>query len=219
MKIKKYFLTLFLILFFSVGCISAHAEEFADKWYQIEIIVFSHLSEQAIDSEQWPSVHPPNFSHAGVIQLLDKNQKARLSNQYRLLSKNQFGLLKENQLLQKKPGYQVLLHLIWQQKVQTPEQAKPIHIYNDFTQTNHLNGTITIGVKKYFDVHVNLFLGVPVSKLIELSKTSYFRNLSGKIAYFHLLQTRRMRSDELNYIDHPLYGVLIKIKRIGNHIT
>lgn len=208
-----------LLFFLMIGISVANAEQFSDKWYQIEVIVFSHLSEQAIDSEQWPSVNPPNFSHSGVIQLLDKNLNAVLFNQYRLLPNSQFALKKEDQLIQKQPGYQILLHLVWQQKVQTPEQAKPIHIYNDSTFTNQLNGTITIGVKKYFDVHLNLYLGVPVSELTALSKTSYFRNISEKMAYFHLLQTRRMRSNELNYIDHPLYGVLIKITRIGDHFT
>ncbi|MBS0351525.1 MAG: hypothetical protein JSR33_10145, partial [Proteobacteria bacterium] len=33
---------------------------------------------------------------------------------------------------------------------------------------------------------------------------------------FNLIQNLRMKSEELNYIDHPLYGVLIKIIPLGS---
>ena len=61
---------------------------------------------------------------------------------------------------------------------------------------------------RYIDLKFNLLFAQPLSTI---SGANDYSNTQGRFAYFRLQQNRRMRSRELNYIGHPLYGVLVKV--------
>ena len=46
--------------------------------------------------------------------------------------------------------------------------------------------------------------------LIELEEN---RGLFKMHATYRMVQSRRMRSNELHYLDHPLFGVIVRINR------
>ena len=103
------------------------------------------------------------------------------------LSPSQFILKNEQHRLDQSPAYRTLLHIAWRQLIvdASPARARLI-------QDNNVEGIIRVSVQRYLNVALNLV----------------FKNNSN---YFYLSQNRRMRSNELNYVDFPLYGVLIKI--------
>ena len=64
-----------------------------------------------------------------------------------------------------------------------------------------VHGTVTVSLARYLQVEVDLLYSRPASGQAAASNTAPTR--------FRLVSQRRMRSGELHYIDHPLFGVLI----------
>jgi len=219
-KIKALILSLFTILF----CISIQAAPTnTDKWYQIELLIFSHITEQGLNSEQWPWTTP---------SYQQKAQTIRLNTNLDLLPDTSFVMKREEKRISEKTGYHILLHIAWRQQIRHPRFAKPIHIFggmvynpsgnviaNDSngnlpynsSEVWQVNGTITISIRRYLGLNLNLLFANPTSELPRNFRKNNTDNVLGQFAYFRLLQSRRMRSKELNYIGHPLYGVLVKV--------
>lgn len=227
--IKCILLGIFLCFFCNL--VNAEESSFAGKWYKIEVVVFSQLSRQALNSEQWPVVNPEFFTGNNIIQL---NKENNPYTNYVLLPEHHYSLNSEVRELNRQPNYHVILHLAWKQKISEPDQAQPVHIFGGNIQGNpsetnnslfanldyalikpwQVDGTVTVSVQRYFDVKLNLYFALPAAMLAKSSSTGYFPDIHKGVVYFHLLQDRRMRSNELNYVSHPLYGVLIKIVRM-----
>ena len=82
--------------------------------------------------------------------------------------------------------------------------------------TYQVNGDIAISLNRFFNFKFNLLFTEPTASLQKIDRQFNRNNQWGQWSYFHLYQRRRMRSGELNYIDHPLYGILVMIKPIDN---
>ncbi len=199
--------------------------------YQVELIVFSHFTSQAVDAEQWPWARGRYVKPKAAIELSPLADNATKKAPFYLLPKKDFRLKREARALARQRGYKILLHIAWRQQISGPRNTKAVHIYggNNFNskgrvifsdtvgnspyQANgqwQINGTIKLSRKRYFDLHLNLYFATPSRILKRYAKNHYFKGVSG-LAYFHLAQNRRMKSRELNYIGYPFYGVLIKV--------
>ena len=105
--------------------------------------------------------------------------------------------------LRNNPDYRVLFHEAWQMPVygKNRKRTLPIRIQGGQRINNRyeLDGTITVSVARYLHVDTNLFL-------------SKFQTVEGEPQVSQVIpmqQSRRMRSKELHYIDHPKFGILI----------
>ncbi len=225
-KLNRPLKLLLLATLLSVFCNNANAED--AKWYQVELIVFSHITQSAINSEQWPLISYTNIFKRPVINLThdDENQA------YSLLSGNKLTLTKDAERIAQRNNYKILLHISWQQPFNKGRHSEAIHIYggNNYAENTSINDTSTdetlpyqsaykwqldgllnVKLQRYFNVHFNFLLSEPTSMLSHIAQSDYFDNDNNLFTYFHLIQSRRMRSKELNFIDHPLYGFLIQI--------
>src|SRR3989344_2516945 len=72
------------------------------KWYQIEMIVFSQITEQGLGSEQWPLL-------SGALKVPAHAQTPSL------LPSSQFRLLEAERALRQTPQYKILMHIAWNQ--------------------------------------------------------------------------------------------------------
>lgn len=107
------------------------------------------------------------------------------------------------------------------QALHTPTSLTPTRAYQP-EQHWEMDGTLTLTHHRYFNAKLNLFFTVPLPVIQRYTQTAFFQGSanprwdSGKRwhwVYFQLKQNHRIRRDTLNYIDFPLYGVLIKIQR------
>lgn len=105
---------------------------------------------------------------------------------------------------------------------QSVEMPAPQHLYR-------LSGTVKIVLSHYLHVYTNLVLNVPTQPLVgnngqttQIEDSSVIDNPAalpspgGTLTQVHIIEHRRTRSRVLNYIDHPLLGILIEIWPIGN---
>jgi hypothetical protein len=188
------------------------------NWKKIEVIVFSKITRDALLSEQWFMPNEiPHFSTAVNLVAIDSGDRSFASP----LSRDDWQLNSVAYRLAKH-HYRILLHRAWIQNFSSSSKksiflsgGKPLQS-NFLTHVQReLNGTINIRLNRYFEVNINLLFIQPTDHLLTLISgrqiETNFHNLKTDTAYFSLKQKRRLKSNELNYFFHPLFGILIKI--------
>ena len=161
--------------------------------YDVQVLIFSHITPQTIQSQQWPVVSPNN-------QIISTAETAHPA----------FDLKREKKALQRNPVYKILLDAHWQKTWRGENESITIPLIGGNHQSQ-LQGTMTITLGHYFDVDTKLMLTEPTPLLQQLASNGFFNHWNQPYFNFQLSENRRMRSNELNYLNHPLMGVLIKI--------
>jgi hypothetical protein len=178
--------------------------------YQINMIVFTHITSQALQSERW----------ANELRIPSLKNVAEPT----LLLDNQMGLQKETDALSKTNGYQIIYQQSWAQ----PMNNKWIHIVGGQAYDKNgkptyppegsppafwqLNGRIKITKATFFNIYTQLYLTMPESIFggdTDQDAVGSFQPIP--LTTFTLFHTRHTKLNELNYLDHPLFGVLIQI--------
>lgn len=169
--------------------------------YQIELIVFKLNHVQMPDISQWQNYQP--ISNQNMIELQNQ-QSVWPSNQpttYQLLPKNNWLLKREDNILSRSDRYTILLHWAWLQDLSNPTTIKPIHIYGgtQFDSNNQywqINGTVNVTQSNYINFKAHLNFCLP--------DNDTFKCLP-------LNESRKMKPDQLNYLDGPVFGLLVKV--------
>ncbi|MCK4608467.1 MAG: hypothetical protein KAT71_03215 [Gammaproteobacteria bacterium] len=165
--------------------------------YQVNLIVFEHITPRALGSEQWSAITNPPDTADSVEPTLLPDDQSQLKIEARRLKRK----------IAQKENYNTLLNIAWQQTIPVSRHAQPIHISSD-----KIDGTITITRDRYFNVTSKLILSEPADYLDMIGPGNYTDTIiNDDPKTFQSFQTQRMRSNELNFIDHPLFGILIKI--------
>ncbi len=195
----------------------------AEDLYRVEILIFA----QPAESES-PLQHFESVPDLGLDQAVDFRQYACLPAQRgaefmrRFLSEEAVaeclgGYLRLNELrqpmvgerirLEKSGQFRILYHAAWQQPVSPPDAAHPVRLSNgkDFSEaapeTPALDGSLRLSREKFLQIDLNLLYHYPAPA------PDADREPSGSDGL--LLQvSRKLRSGELHYLDHPLIGVL-----------
>lgn len=187
--------------------------------YQVEILVFRYVNHTtSLDNWQTPSY----LSTVNAIDLvLPEFSAEEQAPNYSLLPLEKMILNSEEEKLQNNPDFEVLTHLAWTQPISDVWHAKPVHISGGQNYTfagelsNEIDGTITLSSGKFINLETDLYFTEPTSRLILKQRQSYrqFSRLP-QIMSYHMAQKRRMKIDELNYIDNPNFGMLLKIAKL-----
>jgi hypothetical protein len=171
--------------------------------YQIELIIFSHISEAGLRSEYWPLL-PPHVVSPRAIELTDLTP----------IPESQWILKNEEQSL-KRHNNSILFHAAWQVSANDARQGQIVHLKSldnaAEEQIHELDGSVGIRLERFFNIHFNLRFYLPLERINSYNLTNITTDNTMPFFSFKLNKSLRMRSQELNYIDHPLYGILIKI--------
>ncbi len=112
---------------------------------------------------------------------------------------NQKDLINERRLLDEEPDLLVTHHLSWLQNV--PERGKPLSIMVAKTDAN-LAGFVRVTIGRYLHFEADLWTTMENKEDIAPPRENQF---------VALRESRRMRSNELHYLDHPALGVITRI--------
>ena len=145
---------------------------------------------------------------------------------FRWLDRNELSLRSQARRLERRPGIEVLFHGAWHQPVPKRDSPQPI-LFQELPLGDagyRVEGTLGVTVGRYLHFHANLWLRAatlgaePVDLVFDPTRATSALADPGAIAatfnsrrYVEMDQSRRMRSGELNYLDHPNLGVLVKI--------
>ncbi|MBU1558788.1 MAG: peptidoglycan binding protein CsiV [Gammaproteobacteria bacterium] len=209
-------------------CSTAQAQ---NNLYQVNIIVFRHITNEALTSEQWPNqLITPDLRNALDLKPLDQtilNDEQNLFgvDRYQALPDNQIGLKKEIYRLSRHSDYQILLKTSWVQPITSIRYARWVHVHGGQTYDAtgqaieadpdnaliapywEIDGKIRIGQQHYYEIDAQLTLTEPLASLGLDNNGSTDNALTS----FPLKAHQRTRLNEINYLDHPLFGTLIQI--------
>jgi hypothetical protein len=152
---------------------------------------------------------------------------------YRWLEPESFTLSRLAQRLERKGGYQVLVHGRWLQPVPPREEPQPLLVQAGprYADGFALEGTFEVTVGRYLHFRADLFYTEPL-----LGRTPVSRPLApargtaaalsvdprallteddlAPAGFMQLHESRRLRSGELHLLDHPKLGVLFRIEPV-----
>lgn len=190
--------------------------------YTVELIVFEHLGAARLHDELW--AEDPGLPPFGEAV----EPEAGASRAFRLLGPGSHGLNGVWSRLARSEGYRPLLHLAWRQPSLAKRRARPVRVRGAGAPEPASGGGQRPLPQPAVDGTVLLY----ASRFLHLeADLLYYRGRSegaspgaapapgedgagdGFPAVFRLTQKRRMRLDELHYLDHPLIGVLVRVTR------
>ena len=158
------------------------------KTYRVEIIAFKN-NDIPENTETFPN-YPALPEYKDALELLASDDV--LTN-YMTLPRDQLTLNRDENLIQKKERYELLFHYGW---LQQQNEEFTVHLQSDLSDSAQLEGTIKIKRGYYYQVDLNLDLQ---------PKTI------GTKQHFVLTTKRNLKNNEMHFIDHPKFGVLLKI--------
>lgn len=195
----KYFSILILSLLFSSSAI-AIPDIKEVPGYEVEILVFKNLQLDEQDNELWIQ----DISPDGQLDLenvtavgggIPADSEIRKAFDKMLASGN----------------YLLITHKRWIQDAIPKTEAQLIRITNAETK---LDGTVHFYKNRFLHLDINLMLGeefVPASSNDTLASADAQKNTKNN---FVIKEKRRIRSENINYFDHPRFGVLVQVNKI-----
>lgn len=190
--------------------------------YTVELIVFEHLGAARLRDELWaedPGLPP--FGEAIAPE-------AGASRAYRRLGPGGHRLKGVWRRLARSDGYRPLFHVAWRQPSLAKRRARPVRIRSPEAPEPASGGEGRPAPRPAVDGTVLLYSSTFLHLDADLL---YYRGGAqratpgaapfpgedeagdGFPTVFRLTQSRRMRLDELHYLDHPLIGVLVRVTR------
>lgn len=159
------------------------------RTYQVELIVFKNINPP-INNETFPN-YPALPLYENSIELSDLDET--LIGSYMKLPHEKFSLNREANLIAKKEHYEVLLHESW---LQQQDQEHKVHLKSDETSNDILEGTLQINRAYYYKAVLHFDLQ---------------SHHLGSVKHFVLNTKRNLKNSEMHFIDHPQFGILLKI--------
>lgn len=190
------------------------------KTVQVELVLF-HNRDATTHLSEW---HAPNvINTANAIELMVpefslSDGEPQPTPNFCLMPQDKLQLNPEEQKLAQSEQYQVMLHIAWTQSLDDAWHSKPVHVtggihYNiDGELANEIDGTVTVSQGKFINFKAQININEPSEKMhfADTSRFSPFSRLPEVLSY-HLAQSRRMKLDELHYLDNPYFGMLVRI--------
>ena len=181
-----------IIFALTITLLSNIASALPSKNYDVQVLVFSHLTPETLQSQRWSAIAP----NIQTISAQPTNAATDLAH--------------EKEVIERNPNYHVLVDGSWPEHWSGIQPTVSIPLSGQ-AANEKLSGMLSITLSQYFDVRANLFLTASTDFLKHIDKNGYFDQITQPTFSFQLSQNRRMRSNELNYFEHPVMGMIIKI--------
>lgn len=196
----------------------------AEDLYRVEILIFTQPTgsmdsirhfetspdldlTQAVDFRQYfclPAGLEPDF----MRHFRSEEDVANCLSGYLRLNELRQPMVAERIRLEKSGQYQILHHAAWQQPVSSPDEAHPVRLTNgrNLAQASPsapaMDGSLRLSKEQFLQLDLELLYHYPTPTPGEDSAAS-----DGLL----LQVNRKLRSGDLNYLDHPTIGVLAQV--------
>ncbi len=205
------------------------------KWYEVEVIVFAHETAMGMETEQWPeSPDLPPLERA--VELLPPSMGSiapedAIPQPFVELDPAEFRLAGVRDAMAQTNRYRVLLHKAWRQPVSENERAAAVHLHKYAAPRTAAQptpgiepegspiGTLGPGpsgqppepgdLDGIVRMRLGRYLHVDVDFVYRDERTAVSAPVATESPRFRLQESRRVRSGELHYFDHPRLGALV----------
>ncbi|MEW5755471.1 MAG: CsiV family protein [Pseudomonadota bacterium] len=200
----------------------AWAQEEQDSWYDVEVILFAKGADgsQELTTEFAP---PAELNEAVALSA------APGATTPTLLQQSQLRLAREADRIAKRRNYKLLAHFGWRQQGLDAASAPSILIYPydklpgntgeaastetptadlpSLLRRHQIYGTAKFIKSRYLHIDVDLMLNMPTAA--STAENTPAADAPALIKAFRLKESRRMRSQEIHYLDHPRFGMIV----------
>ncbi len=214
-RLKKQF-TLSL-MFITLGLFSSSsASEEQIPNYTLEVIVFETFALKSWTEEYWPEEldqldYENNLFLADVLANPQANIEQRFAAQ-------EIELKEVAKKLSPNKGYKILFHQAWSQNTYADLKMPQLLIEAAHDNTQ-MAGTVKLYKSRYAHVDFDLRFERRIPDRI---KTLFFEqqkitpfDIEPESWQFELRESRKIRPNQLHYIDHPLFGILVQLRYNG----
>lgn len=186
-------------------------------YYHIEIIAFEQLTLKSWTEEVWPE-QPPLDNIDNLIQLKSPTSFNPAEEfQETLPSERSLNALWEK--LQKSRGYHPLYWTSWKQPTQIQQKARGVFVQNitDNDSESLMTGQVRLYKNRFTHVALDINLERRIPTRIHRDFAQHQGILEenlGDYWTFNLHQERKITPGKLEYFDHPIFGLIIKVSEI-----
>ncbi len=212
-----------------IAAFTLPAPVWASELYRVEIIVFVQPDAQAQAADLYAPIVPIDTSDSVDFGRYSCQPLGFTKNQHIIFSTEEdvaaclSGYLRLNELsepmiaerlnLEEDAGYQVLHHIAWQQPAQDPKNSRAVRLSNATltadNQSGLLDGLITLSHEQFLqlDIEMNYLPEAPSIEEAGAEEAGFPQGMA-------LRTLRKLRSGQLNYMDHPYLGILARVTEI-----
>lgn len=155
--------------------------------YDVEVLVFENRLPQLEGGELWTR----DNARSPIADLADAITADGAPAEDSALSAAATALERDG-------NYRVLVYQHWLQNAEEKSATKPVRLNNTDGQ---LDGTFRFYLSRFLHVDIDLTLQEKAAATGELN--------------YRLSEHRRIKTQELNYFDHPKFGVLVRVTSAG----
>lgn len=203
--------------------ISNYATAETTNYYEVELALISYHDQQGFDSEDWPELleKEPNYNEPNTPIMTEA------FNHLPFTSLGQ-GFSRDIRRFDNAQGLKIIWNEKWKQSIPTKTSAQDDNNIINIHLKSALNSqTLSDRNTPLYEIEVSGNMYLYRSRFLHLIsdlEVQHWENLEGfqnsgssndiqqiPVRASHVKHTRRMRSKELHYIDHPLLGVLIRV--------
>lgn len=196
---------------------------------QDESISSSGRTPGALSNDDFPSELIIELKHKPDTELVEQTSKAAEYPDNNNVTHNSSDTLADYaSKLKRSSQYNILLHQSWQQTGLNDTDAISIQINSTDTDSfgkkkvplfnsnnnkkphSNIQGSLKLILGRYLHIHTDLHY----KRLKPTHKLTSSPVINNVYSEFQIKSHRRMRSNEIHYIDHPLLGILIKVSPI-----
>ncbi|MEW6647862.1 MAG: CsiV family protein [Pseudomonadota bacterium] len=188
----------------------------AETWYEVELIVLAQRQPDA-GSEVWPVNGLPPLAQETVLAIPQADQPG-ISGKIAPLPAENLRLQAEAQRIAGDARYELLLHAGWRQPGLPKEQALPVRIRaveavpeGSEPGLPRLDGTLRLILARYLHLEADLRYRSATAAANGDSLFASFNDTADEEPLYRLSETRRMRSREVHYLDHPMFGIVAMV--------
>ncbi len=194
--------------------------------YKVEILVFSHENSNGVEQEYWPQL--PQLPQLDLSASLQPQpwDGYPLAN-FEELPQSDLILGGDAAALSGSGDYRLLYHRGWLQSIGGKSGARQVRIKADFDDYQ-LDGSLKLYKNRFLHAQPTLELTAAAPLLLQQPEHLNSADTDSAIEvvtpvgeqmdstqHWRMDQSRRMRSNETHYIDHPRFGVLLRIRSLN----
>ncbi|HZP13505.1 MAG TPA: CsiV family protein [Nevskiaceae bacterium] len=192
-----------LLLLIAALPLAAHAER-----YRVDLVVF-------LDRGGMTTELPKPFVAPDLTKALELDPAALAGSSIELVPDAQFGMPEVWNRLRYSKRYQPLVKLAWIQADPTADRALPLHVHYGLPLAvlpssadpaapppptyQTVDGTVALRLSRYLFLDADLLYTQPQS--------------DGALVSYALKEVRKMKRDELHYLDSPKLGIVAKVTK------
>ena len=182
-KLKSIFFPILLILALNL----AHANSLPpERGYQVEIIAFKHLRAPSMNRPEAFSEYPALPNIQGSHDITDITRNPTL---YSVVPPSLMKLNREADSIADNRDYTLLFHDAWYQEEGHARLLRLTNTNDLEEPSTQFDGTVKVTKGLYYYVTLDLLMA----------------------PHYTIKETRRVRKDEIHYIDHPAFGLLVMV--------